>query len=136
MIPRFSTHCALIRELGASTKPLPVDRGERPLCAPVHTLAKRRPALPPSCRALHDDHSNGGVRCRRLSSSTCQEILEISAKTNRRVLSRSFDISLSATHPDNPGHKNQSNVRSKLAAEVSDSKGIAHRHSVRGGRLD
>jgi hypothetical protein len=51
-------------------------------------------------------------------------------------LSGSFDISLGATHPDNPGHKNQSNVRSKLAAEVIDSKGIAHRHSVRVGRLD
>jgi len=55
---------------------------------------------------------------------------------NQRERRRSSDISLSATHTDNPVHKNQSNVRSKLAAEVSGSKGIAYRHSVRVGRLD
>ena len=71
---------------GASTRPLPVDTGERPLRAPVHTLAKRWPALSPSCGALHDDHSNGGVRCRHLSSSTCQEILEISANAQSKSI--------------------------------------------------
>src|SRR5439155_10390325 len=90
-LPKSRNHCAeplarLRHHQGASTRPLPVDTGERPLCAPVHTLAKRRPALSPSCRTLHDDHSNGGVRCRHLSSSTCQEILEISANAQSKSI--------------------------------------------------
>ena len=121
---------------GASTRPLPVDTGERPLCAPVHTLANggqhSRLLVARYTMITLTAEYDAGIWVHRPARKSWK-----SARTpNRRVLSRSFDISLSATHPDNPGHKNQSNVRSKLAAEASDSKGIAHQHSVRVGRHD